>query len=116
MIVGQRREFYKDLSYDAYPRLFDSQTRQIIEILDNAAQVPAEFHHRRISLGQGSNAAFLPLLMEFVGASWDGLVWPCAVKNSHKHIAVYHSLKRFCQKRKRDSKARVCLLYTSRCV
>ena len=105
MVVGGGREFYQDFSYNAYPRLLNIFSRQLIEIADDPFYISHKFHHTRIAGGQGFDADFFPFFMELVGGAFPFLIGPGGIQYPHEHIAVNDGLQRFYQHRRRIAEA-----------
>ena len=92
MVVSQRREFNKDLTYDTNLRLLNIKTLQIIKITDNAADILSKFHHSRLSLRKSLNTDLFPFLMKCIGTSRNCLIWSGCIKDTHENVTVYNCL------------------------
>ena len=92
MIVGQRREFYQNFSYDSHLRLHHIFSGKSVKFRDNGSEIVSELLHGRLFPAQGLDARLLPLLVKSVGASRFGLVGTGGVEHPHKDIAVHNCL------------------------
>ena len=92
MIVGKRRELYKDFSHDADLRLFFRGEWNVIKVTNNALYILTELKKRNALLGKAFLTDFLPLLMYRFRSTGLQFIRPCGVEKTHKEVAVDHAL------------------------
>ena len=105
MVVGQRREFYKNLAYNTYARLFDSNPWKTVKITDNASNVSSKFDHAGCPGRKTGNTAFFPFFMERIGSARFLFIGTGSIENPHENITVNHSLHGFGDQSRRQGKS-----------
>ena len=95
MVISQRREFNKDLTYDTNFWLLNIKTFQIVEIADNTPYIFTKFHHGRLFLRKGLDADLLPFFMESICTSGNGFIWSGGIEYTHENVTIYNGLHSF---------------------
>ena len=106
MVVGKRRELYKDFSYDSNLRLFFRGEWNIVKVTDNALYILTELKKRNALLGKAFLTDFLPFLMYRFRCTGLQFIRSCGIEKTHKEVSIDHTLQGSCKKRNCDFKAR----------
>ena len=109
VVVGSRKEFYKDLANHAHARFFDIQDLNVVEIRDDVAAELFEFPAGRIALGYELLNDADPFAVYGVGRAGNRLVGAHPVHAFHEDVAEYRGVCDAHRQREGDLESRVGL-------
>src|SRR5699024_9716887 len=98
IIVGSRKEFYQDFSYDSNSWLFLVCNRQRIELPDHLPADTVKLSKRGVSSRKEGFASLFPFFVQGIGRTLYLLIGTHAVDTLHQDISEYSSVgKTDCQ-------------------
>ena len=109
MIVGSRKEFYQDLSYNTHSRLLLICDRKCVKFPYHLPADPVKLGERSMSSGKEGLTSFLPFFMQGIGRTFYLLVGTHTVDTLHQDISEDCSVSQTDSKFWSDLKSRIFL-------
>ena len=93
VVVGGRKELYKNFSYHTDSWLFHiQQFNMIVKIFNNFSAQPVKTTSGRITVGNEVLTYLFPFLMHGIDRTRYSLVWSQAIHTFHENISEYNGI------------------------